>query len=491
MAQSIAQAGTPERIALTPTQEWYLKCLAPRIERLRFLIDNSETGSGKTYTTSALAGKLPVDSWAVFCHIDMLERWKKIGAALSHKPLRVEKYKHIFDFEAVGGRIFLVIDELQMLGPNEALMELAHRVLDQDGYVMVTSANPFKSLDFFYIFFQRLGLIEGGAESKIRTLTAAHEPFLRSLRDRYAYLIEGLKPRELAEYNIKPLKLDDCEIRWNATREERLSIMYRASTRLYMFCNPRVLDEGLRFVTVNLVYRLTREQREVFEPLLLQYKISSSLVKEHYIKAIHKLQFPFLADIVFRILGLVPRSKVIVFMDAADQAAILLELLGTFGIAALKVTGDSCPRDRETGRRLFNQPNLLYRVIILSPKNGCSGVSLHDEDGRFPRYLVSLLFDKPDQMAQLVGRHIRVGMRSKEVGTYIVSSDAMVDDAEEREIFYGKSTANRELINDSLISMEPPEAYEVVYTDPDPELQAAERIQCLAAGFEDVDADSP
>lgn len=82
------------------------------------------------------------------------------------------------------------------------------------------------------------------------------------------------------------------------------------------------------------------------------------------------------------------------------------------------LNGDLDPRKRVDIIDLFqNDPN--YRVLVMQPRVGGIGVSLHDTDGRYKRYLFGIPRYEILDSHQVTGRVYRVGTKSSPEITWV------------------------------------------------------------------------
>jgi len=79
-------------------------------------------------------------------------------------------------------------------------------------------------------------------------------------------------------------------------------------------------------------------------------------------------------------------------------------------------------------------------------------------------------------------------MKSSEVGTYVVSADAVspVSGLELPRVMYAKSKMNKDILNESLSSAVPPEKYPYCYVEADSLLNVAQKIRQIIINREEV-----
>lgn len=168
-----------------------------------------------------------------------------------------------------------------------------------------------------------------------------------------------------------------------------------------------------------------------------------AFVQSQLMKLTHAKTPAFLRRIVSR-LKADPTCKVIAVFPFIDDQNWLLKNLKMYG--AVQINGKVTFEQRSSNIKLFNEPNLKCRVIIISPAAGGIGVSLHDHvEPTVEDYLgLKHLFDAPDlcifprkieaistfdymAMFQAYGRAYRTGMRSDVELTVFFASNVPIE----------------------------------------------------------------
>lgn len=105
-----------------------------------------------------------------------------------------------------------------------------------------------------------------------------------------------------------------------------------------------------------------------------------------------------------------PNCKVVFGVEYLDTIEYLKENLKD--LQPLFIHGGVDPSERSILIDKFNEPNLNYRLIILTSGTGSEGINLHDEDGRFPRFSFSSPSFRFDKLGQFSQRILRGGVKS-------------------------------------------------------------------------------
>ena len=127
--------------------------------------------------------------------------------------------------------------------------------------------------------------------------------------------------------------------------------------------------------------------------------------------------------LVNKVLTTVPNSKVILYVWYDNTVEELLSKLSHFN--PLRCDGKVDKNKRAIYRKLFQEPNLNYRLIIAKPTSFGRSIGLHDIHGGFPRYTFINPNFSFNAITQSAGRTYRVGTKSdaRVILTYITDTD--------------------------------------------------------------------
>lgn len=144
---------------------------------------------------------------------------------------------------------------------------------------------------------------------------------------------------------------------------------------------------------------------------------------------VERSKLPIFRRLLKQTLEEYPNYKVVITLSFVDSVNDLYNYAKSLGINALMLTGDVKPENREAIRLKFQEPNLDYRVMLMSIQTGGESISLHDLDGRFPRVMYISPVFSAIQMLQAAGRIDRRGVKSP---AYVRFVYAIVPAPEER-----------------------------------------------------------
>ena len=96
------------------------------------------------------------------------------------------------------------------------------------------------------------------------------------------------------------------------------------------------------------------------------------------------------------------------FQASIDAAAIMLK--EELGESPGVITGQTSLKERDSAIEAFNFG--ASKVLVLNIAAGGEGISLHDQDGRFPRVGLLSIPESSTHLIQALGRNDRVGARS-------------------------------------------------------------------------------
>jgi superfamily II DNA or RNA helicase len=128
---------------------------------------------------------------------------------------------------------------------------------------------------------------------------------------------------------------------------------------------------------------------------------------------LQKLKVPILVRLIRHRLVITPEAKIVVFSDIIE--GLLDEIkkeLENNGYHILMLTGKQNEQQNEDALEKFNSIDLKYRVILCTTSKGGVGINLHDIDGSRPRYVFMLPSFRVKDMHQAAGRTLREGIKS-------------------------------------------------------------------------------
>lgn len=455
-------------ITLYPCQVKHAKRLLYKLKYLKFGLDKSEMGSGKTCIAIWIIEELVslglCDNVIFILPKNLRKTWEKYYLKLKVQWI-VMFYSDLSGPVKITDKTLVVADEVQTLSANNQKTTAMSSIADQikkSGMLLSISATPFSDYNHAYSLFANLGIIDSERTSKPKLQTLKefdYSKFLQNIDKRILILKKELSEKEYSELSFQ----EDFNMQnlpsYNGTIINRISAIHTAVTNIYGSECVRYLPEDLIIRATNSVYRLAEEDVSEASTHLINFHKAAGFTMSVHLKQLHKIELPYLADAGIKVLKKTPTSKVIFCVHENEHVAFMSRLLGYYGIACLTIYAGVDQLTRQTAQQLFNSYDTIYRSIIVTFGIANSGISLHDTapvdkyPNGFPRTMVTFIDPDPLRRTQMLGRHIRTGITSKYVETIIVSTNIKVNGGmKERDILYSKSTADVELINSSVKS---------------------------------------
>ncbi len=455
-------------ITLYPCQVKHANKLLYKLKYLRFALDRSEMGSGKTciaiWIIEELISMGLCDEVIFILPKNLRKTWEKYYSKLKIK-CTIMFYSDLSGQVKITDKTLVVADEVQTLSANNSRTSAMSSIADQikkDGMLLLISATPFSDYNHAYSLFANVGIIDSERTSKPKLQTLKefdYARFLQNIDKRISLIKRDLSEKEyndlgfLEDFNMQNLPS------YSGTIINRISAIHTAIMNIYGSECARYLPESLIIKSMNCVYKLKEEDIPEASTHLINFHKAAGFTMSTFLKQLHKTELPYLADAGIKILKKTPTSKVIFCVHENEHVAFMSRLLGYYGIACLTIYSGVDQLTRQTAQQLFNSYDTIYRSIIVTFSIANSGISLHDTapvnkypDG-FPRSMVTFIDPDPLRRTQMLGRHIRTGITSKYVETILVSTTLKVNGGmKERDILYAKSTADVELINSSVKS---------------------------------------
>ncbi|MEK7070768.1 MAG: DEAD/DEAH box helicase [Patescibacteria group bacterium] len=112
-----------------------------------------------------------------------------------------------------------------------------------------------------------------------------------------------------------------------------------------------------------------------------------------------------------------PDCKVVLFVNYKSSIEFLKTEMAEYN--PLIYFGGVKSSVREEAIKKFQEPTNEFRLLILTIQSGSVGISLHDTDGRFPRYVFGIPRFSAIDMQQATYRVFRDGMKSPAYVTYV------------------------------------------------------------------------
>ena len=425
-----------------------VECVKRHIQLLRargVTSDRSETGTGKTVSILQAAKELQVP-FAVICPKTLISHWKRWCRLMDLAPItivgweaaKLGKSPRLFDPKGLGlkwlrewpaTKVLLIFDEAHRAKSKKSQnskmvasatkeqhwLALLSATLIQDPIDLLGLGYPLKLVSQPYSAFQyakRFGVCIGpwGGYDSFATQSQKLELY-----------------RELDKIGLRVRKSEIC-----ATM-----CVHRAD----------LIDPGVvALARVKGIYN-TLEQ-EIAE---LEAKgagaIEAITVRLRARQAAELAKVPVFVEEALKHLEEGARVALFFCFQASIEAcAVMLEneLKEAPGI----VTGQTALKDRDLAIEAFNFG--LSRVLVLNIAAGGEGISLHDQDGKYPRVGLLSIPESSTHLIQALGRNDRVGAKSVGLNRILFCADTM-----EERVYnnLADKIRNIETINDGDLSV--------------------------------------
>lgn len=440
-------------IEVLPHQEAHIANIKNALyDKVYGVIDTSTMGNGKTYTTTKIAFDLNLPM-VIICPASIVTVWegmKRLGAKILsiHSYGVMSKAGKAFPYlnkvdkmylmtevweEWVNKGVMLVFDESHRIKNKEALQTEAATTLvspitlGTKSRYMFLSATPYDAEKFITGSFRTLGYTRAKTLSdydfvtKIRDNTGILDVVRNAMKldpditqdvlDEYPPISESIKtPTANSIANALFLRVYKKHIIFSMITpnlEKDVGTLYANMTELE-YARYRLAVKNLSDVVL-----FNEETGEVGsnsgKDKLAQLSIAT--------RDIEHVKVGVFAREAASILNDNPNAKVIIAVTYNTTIPMILDRLKDItNVQALIINGEpQYKRYVEEIKRVFQQHDNTYRLLIVNIASGAEGISLHDTDGRFPRTLLLSPSYSILKLHQASGRIVRVG--SKSVGT--------------------------------------------------------------------------
>jgi superfamily II DNA or RNA helicase len=381
----------------------------------RCAIDASDTGTGKTYTSAAIAKRLNLRV-VVICPKSVLIGWQRVLEQFAIPTLGIANYEMIKGgrwytdvranrtamctyfsplafkdntdcWEGITDDMLFIFDEVHRCkNHSTSNARLLLKLADTTCYKLLLSATIADKPEYFAIFARMLGLIKHVDEFRLFRKVMIHDAILagqQGSQPDMLYLNRKIFPQHGSRMRISDLgsyfqtnrvvadtyKMDD-----ETVNDIKGHYHYIAAVHTEVEAK-----EALSSCPLTMIIR-ARQKIEA-----LKVKTMTELVEDHVANG----------------------DSVAVFVNYMDTMALLQDRLLEVGIEANIIKGGQTVKGRQSMIDSFNDDSV--RVIICQIQSGGAGISLHDTIGVHPRVsIISPSWSAQDLM-QSFGRIHRVG----------------------------------------------------------------------------------
>lgn len=437
----------PELVVLQEKQ-------GPHVDRLEEILteqycafDMSMMGSGKTYTTTALALRLEFEHVIVVCPVPLEAKWKtmsRFGVNLT----RVISYPSLISRKGCVPKHGLLdridIDEETFFKPTDLLKEL----ISEGCLIVFDEAQKFKNKNETWKACQVLSstVLKIGGTSRFVLLSGTPIDkeehainmmqmmgFIQSPRlymfDKEERRLRLYGAQELIDYcktvdlnltleflRLNPFTADNvrhnCYLMFQQILKRKIATAMPSPVtkidskngyyNIYSQEDRKLLTESIEHLSTKLRFN----EREG----TVDTRNGGFGAIQKCLMGIEKSKINSMARITRNTLNEHPNGKVCVFVNYTEGLFRLAELLKDFN--PIVMYGAIQPKKRQALFDMFQAPNLKSRLLIGNLTICSAGIDLDDKDGRFPRYA----FASPNytilDLHQLTRRFVRLDSKS-------------------------------------------------------------------------------
>ena len=408
------------------------------------VLDTSETGAGKTYTTCDIAYKLEL-KMVVICPTNLIRKWKVLSWPCTEST--------VFTYNEISGtRGKIKHDYLELVNGNYQVTDLFVNMVKRGVLLVVDEAHKIKNpksmrSKAIYCMIQCIMLFP--EKSRIILLTAT--PFLK-IKGRIGYtnmmkniglcgrhndwyqMLPGVPPRmDVTGYNyLKSL------IQKN--RDELISIPSRVPDlrRKLWKLFPKVIKPMFVYNMKNIPKNHTVDSQNIFlncsnEDLICalemleliensitvkyceetgDFETSITSLREivNAITILETIKVKNIKSTIMRDLAIYPTKHIIVFCNRKKSVKTLVNELSLYD--PLFIDGNVKKEKRYEIMDKFNEPTCENRLLIVSIATVCEGLDFDDKDGRYPRRAYIFPNYSMQNLVQATGRISRINTAS-------------------------------------------------------------------------------
>jgi superfamily II DNA or RNA helicase len=455
------------RVTLLERQFVHYSRILNILKTNNFFIDTSQTGSGKTWTTMAVAinrnmplfvvcPKVARATWisastiAGVQIVDIVTYESLRGTEKSQPKKYLSRTDYKIDNKSIvtfaanedfaeiwTGKVLVVFDEIHKASTNSTTMEATSALFrlavstGSKSRIAMLSATPIDQKQFAVSFFKLIGYITFPLYSIIGKNQYSAEA--QKAKKQLLKLCSGKNVEKTEEISkeylnqpmmdlsymllhsvIKPLCHSEMpKPNYGFTQDNKI--------KCYKYDDQGEMNEALRKLTEIIVKKdkkigeeLPAERREVRlakqDPAEKVKMKMAMILKE--LNNVHKLKVPLCVRIILHQLNIEEQSKILFFADLVESVLKPIQVkLEEYGYKCLRITGDMNERDISDSIKLFNETNTDYRIILITTSKGVS-INLQDTHGDYPRRMFILPGFRLKDMQQAAGRCLREGVKS-------------------------------------------------------------------------------
>lgn len=444
------------KIVLSPEQEEHADRIYDTLHHYHGYVETSQTGSGKTYVTSAIANKMSL-AMLVICPNQARKTWEDIqtkGAFVAklftQGEVRGKSGSVSTKFPYIRRETSQYYDENGELKTKETFVttEIYDQLLDYGVFMVFDEVHTMKNEDS-----QITQVVAAMIERMVtRPKTKSRYVLISALladseenASSYAQLM-GFYSGELVSYDpstrtntikglydaldvfhwLNPEKYEEIimmhnPIGPNTSGEEAKKIVFEMLINIVkpiLFFNlpPLNIPSNLSATYFNMTdieykrYGIAvkaLEEFTKFDPITGTVKKGKLSDNEAMLRDIELCKTGILVRETIKVLTKQPTSKVVILVNAIDTLNVLSSAFDALKVHHRIIYGKTGDNERSEIINTFQEPNLMLRLVIATMKTANMSISLHDTDGRFPRTTFILQRFGFMDTVQAAGRTIR------------------------------------------------------------------------------------
>ena len=230
-------------------------------------------------------------------------------------------------------------------------------------------------------------------------------------------------------------------------RPRDVSLIHKYARHHYSITDPvdlKMLQDGLSIMEESIQKMQTNRYADGSEYMKLMGQFTTGAVMVETAKlasvARHASQILDACETTKVVIGVNYVEKNVDFLQATLQNYNPLVITGIRKDQDHAMSQKALMKLRSESIDKFNQADTEHRLLIVSVRSCGVGVSLHDTDGRFPRYVILMPSHYFIAMEQFLGRFDRIGVKSAVTNICACALDAKA------EFGFLQSMANKHLV---------------------------------------------
>jgi hypothetical protein len=442
MAAALSAALSSSGPHLLDSQELHLERLLDIQEHNPQMMDLSATGSGKTYTTLALAKKLGL-TLLVFCPKVMVEKWRNLADefelnlvdAVSYQMLAGKNgvYNHPYlETDPVTGELrvtkylseifrslptLVVVDECQYCKNDsigtKSVSKITSSAIDANkkNRVIILSATPFDKESCADNVMKILGIVRGTSYFYDRSTKEFSLTGGQVLWD----MCKSIYPDNL-DYFTEPVSRTTYHQFSHQVMTHVVAPIISSKMDPPELDFPHDLANGFFEPASQEDAELIKELKYALKKRLREGEEESFSRKDwgEFIRVCRGLEAAKIGMVVRearKVLEENPTHKVILAAHYITNILALYE--GMEDYAPGLMYGEIPIKERASTLAKFQEPNTEMRVLVVNPSVCGVGVDMDDKDGGYPRHLFIIPCYELIKVVQMVGRVYRMSTKSQ------------------------------------------------------------------------------